>query len=75
MFVHVAIQMGKEEVLKLLVTEDSMEAGFAISFVKKVSSADAGFQQRFPGHKAALGFRLREEKVSEGKFLLHIKMT
>lgn len=64
--------MGKEEVLKLLGTEDSMEAGSAISFVLNVPDDDARFQQRFPGHKAALGFWLREKEVSEGKFLIQI---
>lgn len=53
---HVAIQTGKEEVLKLLEMEDSMEAGSALSFVWNVSPDEPRFQQHFAGCKAALGF-------------------
>lgn len=65
------MQMAKkEEVLELLATEDPMEAGLVISFVKDVPPEDDRFQRHFGDGKAALGFWLEEMEKSEGKFLL-----
>ncbi len=58
------MQMSKEELIGLLQTEDSADAGIALSFVEDVDPGDTRFLQRFGGVKAALAYWLEQKKKS-----------
>ena len=70
---HIALQMDKQEVLNLLATAGSPEAGAVISFVEEVPPEDAGFQWPWGSADAALVYWLAKmNKCStQGKFLPH----
>ena len=63
----IAMQMGKEELIGLLQTEDSADAGIALSFVEDVPTGDIRFQRQFAGVKAAVAYWVEQKKKAEGK--------
>ena len=64
--------MTKKDMLNLLSSVDSMEAGAAISFVKSLEDNDPRFETSFEGKtNAAIGFWQREENARQGEFIFH----
>ena len=63
--------MTKKELLELLGTVDSIEAGAVMSFVMSLPITDPRFETLFEGKaKAAIGFWLKEEEKAKLSELL-----
>ena len=62
--------MTREELLDLLGTVDSIEAGAVMSFVMSLPITDPRFETPFEGAKAAIGFWLKEEEKAKLSELL-----
>ena len=66
--VHLPLGMTKDELLVLLGSLDSIEAGAAASFVESLDSKDPRFQRPFLGSKplSTLGYWLEQKKLASG---------
>ena len=61
--------MTKEELLILLGSVDTENAGAATAFVEGLADNDARFAKSFPGAQAAVGYWLAQERtLSAGVF-------
>ena len=60
--------MTKDELLLLLGSVDSENAGIATAFVEGLEDNDVRFQRPFPGAQAAIGYWIRQERTSAGVY-------
>ena len=61
--------MTRDELLALLGSVDSQDAGAATSFVERLVDGDPRLGRSFPGALAAIGYWLAQRDASLGQFL------